>query len=109
MQQESPESTKTFLFYPARTNLASFLLGMLLGVKEGDELAHAIGGLLHRRALTAGERRDGQLWDSSVDRTVIFIESLLEYWETIIYLTDNHPITDLFPAVGVPRAAQEGQ
>jgi TIR domain len=89
MREEIPEGEEVYLFYPARTNLPSLVLGLWLKMTELTDLVLKIVQLHHRRASTAGRRDDDQLWDSNVDRTVNFIEGLLDYWETMIALEER--------------------
>lgn len=89
LREEIPGGEEVYLFYPARTNLPSLVLGLWLRMTELTDLAVKVVQLHHRRASMAGRRDDDQLWDSNVDRTVNFIEGLLDYWETMIALEER--------------------
>ena len=89
LNKEGRELKKIYLFYPARMNLSSLALGLLLdGGAEVEELARQVTGYLRRRPEASGKRR-GQLWDSNVDRNVVLLDSYLDYWETLFALEER--------------------
>lgn len=97
--RDSGDYSEVCSLYSARTNLGSFTLGTLLGVEETYKFTKNVVDVLHRRARRAGE--NDQLWDSTVDRTIVFIESYLDFWETILYLQQekDRSLEELLPTV----------
>jgi hypothetical protein len=81
---------RLYLFYPARTNLSSLVLGRLLEVKEVSGLISEVTELLQKQAMNAAKGgRD--LWDSNVDRTAILVEGYLDYWEALLAIAEREP------------------
>lgn len=86
------------LLYAGRTNLSSFALGCLLDVPGAASLGREVVQTLHYRAQTAARYEDDQLWDSSVDRTAMFLRGYLDYWETVLCLAEQGgSVTDFLP------------
>jgi hypothetical protein len=75
-----------------RENLGSFSLGLLLESAESGKMARRVVRMLRERAAETvrSHKKDRQeLWDSSLDRTPVLIEGLLQYWETILFLKEQ--------------------
>lgn len=95
---------KRWFVYSTRLNLDTFTLGVLLEIPEAIEMARQVARIFRYRAGRASSDPSGPLWDSNVDRTTIFVESYLNYWETLFYLREQgRPVSDLLPAVHPPQ------
>jgi len=67
--------------YSAQSNLGSLVLGAVLGCEPAHDLAHDVVHVFHAQLRTRGARSTEEerlLWDSSVDRTLSFIEGYLQ-------------------------------
>lgn len=90
--EEEANEVQSRFFYPIRENLGSFSLGLILRSKESRRMTQEVVHVLRGRAAETvrSEKIDRQeLWDSSLDRTPVLIEGLLQYWETVIYLEEQ--------------------
>jgi hypothetical protein len=95
-------STPPWKPYIGRENLGSLSCGFLLQTAEASNLASRIAGGFHQMVVlrrNLGIERE-RLWDSSVDRTTSFIDSLFLYWEGILEVKNRGgDILDLLPVV----------
>ncbi|MBW8878646.1 MAG: hypothetical protein JF614_27120, partial [Acidobacteria bacterium] len=92
------EVQQPYLLYAGRCNLSSFMLGCLLHVPEADRFACEVSKVLHARARMATQEGNTDLWDSSAERTAMFLRGYLDFWETVLFLAEQgRPIGPILP------------
>jgi len=104
IEEDCGALAKRWFVYSTRLNLDTFTLGLLLEVPGATEMAKQVTRIFRYRASRASKDLSDPLWDSNVDRTTIFVESYLNYWETLFYLREQgRAVSDLLPAVHPPQ------
>lgn len=111
IQDDCGHLASPWLVYATRTNLDAFSLGLVLEVPEAIAMARQVTRRFRYRAGRVSKDLSDPLWDSNVDRTALFLESYLNYWETLFYLRErgrkvSEFLPDLEPPTGLKSEPQ---
>jgi len=84
-----PPGSDVCRLHDVRESICGFLVGAILNIERGADLANSIVAIVQKRlrvVLERGITGTGELLVSDMDRTQILAEGLIQYWETKLYL-----------------------